>query len=81
MRFIIDFSEAFDLVPHDRLLMKLVALGVDSKVVVWVREFLVGRTQYTKGQSRRVTIQGSEINLRCAAKERFGPTTVSIVHK
>jgi len=34
---IIDFSKAFDLVPHDRLLMKLGASGVDSRVVVWVR--------------------------------------------
>jgi len=34
-----------DLVPHDRLLTKLAASGVDSRVVVWVREFLVGRTQ------------------------------------
>jgi len=41
---IIDSSKAFDLVPHDRLLTKLEALGVDSRVVVWVREFLVGRT-------------------------------------
>ena len=40
-----------DLVPHDRLLTKLAASGVDSRVVVWVREFLVGRTQ-------RVTIGG-----------------------
>ena len=42
---IIDFSKAFDLAPHDRLLTKLVALGVDLRVVVWVREFLVGHTQ------------------------------------
>jgi hypothetical protein len=42
---IIDFSKAFDLVPHDRLLMKLAALGVDLRIVVWVRELLVGRTQ------------------------------------
>ena len=42
---IIDFSKAFDLVPHDRVLTKVAALGVDSRVVVWVREFLVGRTQ------------------------------------
>jgi len=42
---IIDFSKAFDLAPHDRLLRKLAASGVDSSVVVWVREFLVGRTQ------------------------------------
>jgi len=41
---IIDFPRAFDLVPHDRLLSKLTASGVDARVVVWVREFLVGRT-------------------------------------
>ena len=29
-----DFSKAFDLVPHDRLLMKLAASGVDSRVVI-----------------------------------------------
>ena len=42
---IIDFSKAFDLFPHDRLLMKLAASGVESSVVIWVREFLVGHTQ------------------------------------
>ena len=45
---IIDFFKAFDLVPHDQLLMKLVALGVDSRVVVWVREFLVGHTHWVR---------------------------------
>jgi len=33
------------LIPHDRLLTKLAASGVDSRLVVRVREFLVGRTQ------------------------------------
>ena len=33
----IDFPKAFDLVPHDRLLMKLAASGMDSQVVMWVR--------------------------------------------
>ena len=42
---IIDFSKAFELVPHDQLLMKLAASGVDSRVVVWVWELLVGRRQ------------------------------------
>ena len=42
---IIDFSKAFDLVPHDRLVKKLEASGVDSRIVVWVKEFLVVRTQ------------------------------------
>jgi hypothetical protein len=71
---IIDFSKAFDLVPHDRLLMKLVASGVDSRMLVWVREFLVGRTE---GQSRRSTFKGSQSNIRCTAGKRFGPTFVS----
>jgi hypothetical protein len=42
---IIDFSKAFDIVPPDRLLTKLAASGVESRVVIWVREFLVIRTQ------------------------------------
>jgi len=42
---IVDFSKAFDLVAHDQLLMKLAASGVESRVVFWVREFLVFHTQ------------------------------------
>jgi len=45
---IIDFSKAFDLVPHDLLLTKLASSGVDSSVVVWARAFLVGRTQMVR---------------------------------
>ena len=30
------------LVPHDRMFTKMVASGLDSRVAVWVREFLVG---------------------------------------
>jgi hypothetical protein len=42
---ITDFSKAFNLVPHDQLLTKLAALGMDSRVFIWVRNFLVDRTQ------------------------------------
>ena len=42
---IIDFSKAFDSVPHDSLLMKIAATGVDLRLVVWVKEFLSGRSQ------------------------------------
>ena len=45
---IIDFSKAFDLDAQDRLLTKLAASGMDSKVIVWVREFLVCRTLRVK---------------------------------
>jgi len=40
----IDFSKTFELVPQERPIMKLVASGVYSTVVIWVREFLVGHT-------------------------------------
>jgi len=42
---IIGFSKAFDLVPHDRLLTKIAATGVDLRVVVWLKEFLLRRSQ------------------------------------
>jgi 23S rRNA C2498 (ribose-2'-O)-methylase RlmM len=42
---IVDFSKAFDLVPHGQLLVKIANSGMDAKVVVWIREFLLGRTQ------------------------------------
>ena len=41
----VDFSKASDLVPHGRLLVKTANSGVDARVVVWIREFLLGRTQ------------------------------------
>jgi len=42
---IVDFSKAVDLVPQGRLLTKIANSGVDSRVVVWIREILLGRTQ------------------------------------
>jgi len=45
---VIDFLKAFDLVPHDRLFMKIAISRVDSRAVAWVRDFLLGRTQTVK---------------------------------
>jgi len=42
---ITDFSKAFDLVPHDKLLTKIAATGVDLRIVVRAQEFLLGRSQ------------------------------------
>ena len=41
---IIDFPKAFDLVPHGLLQTKIANSGVNSRVVAWIREFLLGRT-------------------------------------
>jgi hypothetical protein len=50
---IINVSVAFDLIPHNRMLIKIATSGVDFSVVVWIREFLLGRTQGVRvgGQS------------------------------
>jgi len=42
---ITDFSKDSDLVPYDRLLMKIVASGVDARAVVGARDFLYGCSQ------------------------------------
>jgi hypothetical protein len=49
---VIDFSKAFDFFPHDRLLTKIAETGWDLRVVLRVKEFLLGRSQR---QSRRAT--------------------------
>jgi hypothetical protein len=41
----VDFSKTFDSVPYGRLLTKIAKSGVDSRVVVWIREFLPGSMQ------------------------------------
>ena len=41
-----DFKKAFDMVPHKRLLGKLESYGVSGKILNWIKEFLVGRSQY-----------------------------------
>ena len=44
----LDFRKAFDSVPHQRLLGKLKAYGINGKITKWIRNFLVGRKQRVK---------------------------------
>ena len=41
----LDFSKAFDTVPHRRLLNKLETLGLDLKLVAWIQSWLQDRQQ------------------------------------
>ena len=40
---VMDFSKAFDKVVHQRLLLKLHRLGINSIVVTWIQSFLSNR--------------------------------------
>uniref|UniRef100_A0A8C3FC47 Reverse transcriptase domain-containing protein n=1 Tax=Chrysemys picta bellii TaxID=8478 RepID=A0A8C3FC47_CHRPI len=41
----LDFSKAFDTVPHEQLLVKLEKMGLDMKIQWWIRNWLMGRLQ------------------------------------
>ncbi len=41
----LDFKKAFDSVPHQRLLRKLQAYGIESKILTWISSLLTGRRQ------------------------------------
>ena len=42
---LLDFSKAFDKVPHERLLYKLNYYGIRGENLKWIKDFLGGRTQ------------------------------------
>lgn len=47
----LDFSKAFDRVPHNYLLAKLATLGIPPTLITWIEHFLKGRVQYTTANS------------------------------
>ena len=47
----LDYSKAFDTVPHERLLKKLEAVGITGKILNWIGNFLHCRQQ-------RVVVEG-----------------------
>ena len=44
----IDFSKAFDVVSHKKLFTRLYSYGVRGTVLLWLQNFLTGRTHQTK---------------------------------
>ena len=42
---VLDFSKAFDTVPHNGLLSKLKHYGIDEKIWLWICNFLINRKQ------------------------------------
>lgn len=54
---LLDFSKAFDVVPHQRLLLKLRSYGITGKTNAWINGFLTGRSQ-------EVVVNGTHSTLR-----------------
>ena len=50
---IMDFSKAFDMVPHNSLLVKLSGYGIQDKTLDWIGSFLSDRSQ-------RVVVEGEQ---------------------
>ena len=50
--FYLDFSKAFDVVCHKRLLVKLEAIGIGGKVIKWIKDWLAR-------QKQRVVVDGN----------------------
>lgn len=65
---VLDFSKAFDRVPHQRLLHKLDYYGIRGKVNNWIGAFLNNRTQ-------RVVVDGSS-STSCAVRSGVPQGTV-----
>ena len=42
---ILDFTKAFDKVPHERLIHKLNYYEITGSIATWIKTFLTGRTQ------------------------------------
>jgi hypothetical protein len=53
---LLDFSKAFDKVPHRRLLMKLDHYGIRGTTLKWIQDFLIGRTQQVLLDSGQVSL-------------------------
>ena len=43
---VMDFSKEFDKVDHQRFLLKLHRLGINTWMITWIQSFLSGRTQH-----------------------------------
>ena len=57
----LDFRKAFDVVSKERLLAKMVSIGVRGKVLAWVREWLSGRSC---AQWKRVWAGGGQVSIK-----------------
>ena len=73
---ILDFTKAFDKVPHKRLIHKLNYYGITGSIATWIETFLTGRTQ-------QVVVNGatSSSTIVTSGVPRSWATTFPSLHK
>lgn len=73
----LDFSKAFDRVPHQRLLNKLTQLNIHPVVLSWIKEFLSRRVQFTSVNNANSSF--GKVYSR-SPRQRAGPLTFFSFH-
>jgi hypothetical protein len=76
---ILDFSKAFDTVPHKELLNKLHSYGIEGNIHQWLSSFLQNR-------SMRVVVEGehsdnAHVDFGRTTRHSIGTTTILMPHK
>ena len=82
---ILDFSKAFDLVAHKRLLSKLQYCGIHDQTLTWIKKnWLTGRTQcvVVDGESSEDTsVRSGPKGVRCPTGYSARPLNVYPIHQ
>ena len=75
---LMDLSKAFDSIPHDLLIPKLHAYGLDENALVLIYSYLKKRKQSVRINNTYSSFQ--TIFIRCASGFCFGPHSLQLLH-
>ena len=64
---ILDFTKAFDTVPHLRLLSKLKYYSINDQLLSWISSFLIGRSQRVVLEGKTSTAVSSVFFMLCTS--------------
>ena len=74
--YLLGFAEAFDSVPHQRLIKKIESYGIQGDTRKWIEAFLSGRTQIVKANGAESKV--APVLSGISQGSVFGPTSFVI---